>query len=151
GESPWKNAAKSALLHREVAHTAYQYPFALAMADCLAHEQGPVWTRALLAAIGQLSNVAGNHARSYFEMAPRSLVARLSPSLVAGFDTYGFQPDGSFPELARVKADDLPGSELWIAGELVRTMEAAERERLVGEGVHLYESPQRALEAIGEA
>lgn len=151
GESPWKNANSSALLHREVAHTAYQYPFALAMADCMANPRGAEWTRALLEAIGQLSNVAGNHARSYFEMAPRSLVARLTPSLVAGFDTYGFHEDGGFPELARVRAGDLPGAELWVAGELVRTMDAAERERLAAEGVHLFESPQRALEAIADA
>jgi CRISPR-associated protein Cst2 len=151
GESPWKNANSSALLHREVAHTAYQYPFALALADCMANPQGPEWTRALLEAIGQLSNVAGNHARSYFEMAPRSLVARLGPSLVAGFDTYGFREDGSFPELSRVQAGDLPGSELWVAGEIVRTMDAAERERLVGEGVHLHDSPQAALAAIADA
>ena len=30
GESPWKNSTSSALLHREVSHTAFQYPFALA-------------------------------------------------------------------------------------------------------------------------
>lgn len=151
GGSPWKNANNSALLHREVAHTAYQYPFALAVADCLSHPQGGAWTRALLEAIGQLSNVAGNHARSYFEMAPRSLVARLGPGLVAGFDTYGFRDDGSFPELGRVRAGDLPGPELWVAGELVRTMAAAERERLASEGVHLHESPQHALAALADA
>jgi CRISPR-associated protein Cst2 len=32
GNSPWKNASTSALIHREVSHTAYQYPFALAQA-----------------------------------------------------------------------------------------------------------------------
>ena len=82
GNSPWKNATNSALIHREVSYTAYQYPFALAQADCL---QGKAeWTKALLAAIGQLSDVAGGHARSYFEMAPASLVARLTTNLVAG-------------------------------------------------------------------
>lgn len=151
GQSPWQNAKSSMLLHREVAHTAYQYPFALAMADCLAHEHGATWTRALLEAIGQLSNVAGNHARSYFEMAPRSIVARLTPSLVAGLDTYGFREDGGFPELARVQAGDLPGAEMWVGGEIVRNMAAPERERLAGEGVHLFESPQATLQAVGEA
>ncbi|HRI06224.1 MAG TPA: type I-B CRISPR-associated protein Cas7/Cst2/DevR, partial [Nannocystaceae bacterium] len=97
GASPWKNAGTSALLHREVAHTAYQYPFALALRDC-AEGKGPEWTRALLKAIGELSDVAGGHARSYYEMAPRSLVARLTPSLIAGFDTYGFDEHGHFPE-----------------------------------------------------
>src|SRR5574341_498500 len=28
GQSPWKNAGTSALIYREVSHTAYQYPFA---------------------------------------------------------------------------------------------------------------------------
>src|SRR2546428_444105 len=43
--SPWKNATNSALIHREVSHTAYQYPFALSQADCL---QGKAeWTTAL--------------------------------------------------------------------------------------------------------
>ena len=73
GNSPWKNAQTSALIHREVSYTAYQYPFALAQADCL-QGKGAEWAKALLAAIGQLTDVAGGHARSYFEMAPASLV-----------------------------------------------------------------------------
>ncbi|MBI5547835.1 MAG: type I-B CRISPR-associated protein Cas7/Cst2/DevR, partial [Deltaproteobacteria bacterium] len=55
GENPpFKNASTSALLHREVAWTAYQYPFALALGDCRAHS-APQWTRALLECIGELS------------------------------------------------------------------------------------------------
>ena len=150
GKSPWKNAATSALLHREVAHTAYQYPFALSLADCLVHEQGPAWTRGLLEAIGQLSNVAGGHARCYYEMAPRSIVARLTPWLVFGIDSYGFREDGSFPELARIQPSDLPGHEFWIGGEIVRTMSSAERDRLSAQGAHLFESPQALLHAIAE-
>jgi CRISPR-associated protein Cst2 len=151
GKSPWKNATTSALIHREIAHTAYQYPFALAGRDCAASKDGPGWAKSLLKAIGQLSNVAGGHARSYYEMAPRSIVARLTPSLVAGFDTYGFDDKGGFPELSRVKAGDLPGREVWLGGEIVRTLPADERKRLEGEGVHLYDSPQVLLEKIGEA
>ncbi|HYL99185.1 MAG TPA: type I-B CRISPR-associated protein Cas7/Cst2/DevR, partial [Blastocatellia bacterium] len=101
GESPWKNAANSALIHRELAHTAYQYPFALAYDDCI-QGNGPKWTRELIRQIGQLSEVAGGHARSYYEMAPASVVARLTPSLVAGYNTYGFDEDGKFPELSRI-------------------------------------------------
>lgn len=142
GESPWKNSPNSALLHREVSHTAFQYPFAINLEDC--KDKRP-WAKALLAAIAELSNVAGGHARSYFEMAPRSLVARLSRSLVAGFDTYGFKPDGSFPELTRIKSGDLPGSEFVLAGELVRKMPLEERKRLEGEGVTFFENPQAAL------
>lgn len=150
GESPWKNSSSSALLHREVAYTAFQYPLALALGDCM-DGQGPEWTRALLAAVAELSNVAGGHARSYFEMAPRSVVARLTPSLVAGFDTYGFSVSGQFPELARVHADDLPGGEFWIGGALVRDLEEAQRARLKAQGVRLYDNPQRLFTDLGEA
>lgn len=142
GASPWKNAATSALLHREVAYTAYQYPFALSLQDCAAK---PQWARALLAAIGELSNVAGGHARSYYEMAPRSLVARLSTSLVCGFNTYGFNPDGHFPDLARVHEGDLPGSEFVVAGALARELAKEEKSRLTDQGVRFFDNPQAAL------
>lgn len=147
GESPWKNATSSALLHREVSHTAFQYPFALNLEDCKAK---PQWAKALLAAIGELSNVAGGHARSYFEMAPRSLVARLTPSLVAGFDTYGFDRSGAFAELARINANDLPGKEFVIAGEVARGLPAEEKARLVAEGVRFFDSPQAALSQLAK-
>jgi CRISPR-associated protein Cst2 len=149
GNSPWKNAPKSALIHREVSHTAYQYPFALAQADCL---QGKVeWAKSLLAAIGQLTDVAGGHARSYFEMAPASLVARLTTNLVAGYNTYGFDEKGHFSELSRINQNDLPGHEFWLGGEIARNMPADERQRLEGEGVTFYDNPQRLLADLGEA
>jgi CRISPR-associated protein Cst2 len=145
GESPWKNSPKSALLHREVAHTAYQYPLALSTRDVAQSKEGAGWARSLLRAIGELSNVAGGHARSYFEMAPRSLVARLTPALVAGFDTYGFDRTGGFPELARVNANDLPGAEFVVAGEVARELPADQKARLTAEGVRFFDSPQAAL------
>ena len=148
GDSPWKNDTKSSLLHREVAHTAFQYPFALAGADLASK---PEWAVALLAAIGELSNVAGGHARSYYEMAPASLVVRLTPSLVAGFNTYGFDENGRFPELARIHDDDLPGAEFWLGGGLVRDLATAERARLVAAGVKLFDNPQRLLAEVGAA
>lgn len=142
GASPWKNSTSSALLHREVSHTAYQYPFALNLNDCAT--KAP-WGKALLAAIAELSNVAGGHARSYFEMAPRSLVARLTPSLVCGFDTYGFAADGGFPDLSRIREGDLPGNEFVVAGALAREMNAKEKARLEAEQVKFFDSPQAAL------
>ncbi|HFE47486.1 MAG TPA: type I-B CRISPR-associated protein Cas7/Cst2/DevR [Nannocystis exedens] len=151
GESPWKNSTSSALLHREVAHTAYQFPFALAARDCARVESGPAWAQALVEAIAQLSNVAGGHARSYYEMAPRSVVARLTPWLVAGLNTYGFAEDGSFPELARIGGDDIPGSEMWVGGEIVRNMGDEERSSLEKAGAHLFDSPQALLGALGAA
>jgi CRISPR-associated protein Cst2 len=148
GKSPWKNSSTSALIHREVAHTAYQYPFALSQRDC---QSQPVWTKALLKAIGQLNEVAGGHARSYYEMAPASIVARLTPSLVAGYDTYGFDEKGGFAELKRINKDDLPGEEFWVGGEIVRRMDEAEEKRLAGAGVKLYDNPQRLIADLAEA
>src|SRR5207237_5904505 len=75
-DSAYKNSEKSALLHRETAHTAFQYPFALNGEDCKAK---PDWVKAILNAIGELSDVAGNHARSYYEMARASIIIRLTP------------------------------------------------------------------------
>ena len=148
GNSTWKNSSTSALLHREVAHTAYQYPFALAGSDCKAK---PDWIKALLAAIAQLSDVAGGHARSYYEMAPKSAVARLTPSLIAGYNTYGFSEQGQFKDLDRLNDGDLPGSEFWVGGEIVREMDAAERKRLTDKKVKLYENPQKMFADISDA
>lgn len=147
GASPWKNASTSALLHREVAHTAYQYPFALAYSDCKAK---PEWTKALLQAIAQLSDVAGGHARSYYEMAPKSIVVRLTPSLVAGFDTYGFDEQGDFPELNRVNGHDLPADEFWVGGELARELDATRKVELAETGVKFYDNPQVLLTDLAE-
>lgn len=143
--SPWKNSKTSALIHREIIHTAYQYPFALSSQDC---RKQPDWTKALLKSIGQLSNVAGGHARSYFEMSPKSIVVRLTSNLVAGFDTYGFDEMGDFLELERINENDLPAEEFWIGGELARNMLDAEKEDL--KGVHFFDNPQTLLEKVGE-
>jgi CRISPR-associated protein Cst2 len=150
GKSTWKNSSTSALIHREVTHTAYQYPFALAQEDCKVGN-GLEWTKALLNAIGQLKDVAGGHARSYYEMSPSSIIARLTPSLVAGYDTYGFDEMGDFAELERINKDDLPGDEFWVGGEIVRNLTADERKRLESEGVKLYDNPQKLLGDMSEA
>jgi CRISPR-associated protein Cst2 len=143
-------SADSAILHREIAHTAFQYPFALAGDDCRVG-RGPEWTRVLLKCIGELSGVAGGHARSYFEMAPKSIVARLTPQLVCGFDTYGFDEHGQFPELSRISKDDLPGQEFWIGGEIARSMSPADKSRYQAEKVHFYDNPQKLLSDLVEA
>ena len=144
GASPWKNATSSALLHRESAYTAFQYPFALAGRDCM-EGQGVHWIRSLLAAIGELSGVAGGHARSLYEMAPRSIVIRVTKSLVAGYDTYGFDTNGKFSELKRILNDDLPGSEFLLGGEIVRKLSDETRAGLGAKGVTFDDNPQRLL------
>jgi CRISPR-associated protein Cst2 len=83
-------------------------------------------------------------------MSPASIVARLTPSLVAGYDTYGFDDKGQFAELKRINNDDMPGNEFWIGGEIVRKMDEAEKTRLKAEGVKLYDNPQKLLADLAE-
>ena len=150
GGPDWQNSKTSALLHRETVLTAFQYPFALNRDDCKAK---PDWTKALLRAIGELNDVAGNHARSYFEMAPASIVLRLTDQLVAGYDTYGFKPSGDFPEVVDgILHDDgdYPAGEFYIGGKIVKEMESKRVGELKAKGVTLERDPRKILAIAGE-
>lgn len=163
-DNPWQvgtaeGGTSSALLHRETAVTAFQYPFALNLNDCRAH---PDWAIALLRAIGELNGVAGNHARSYFEMAPASIVVRLTEQLVAGYDTYGFQIERTsgvqedahcLPEIVdELLRDDsiLPGGEFYLGGKIVRQMADNTRTKLEAAGVTLDRDPRRLLRTVAQ-
>ena len=149
-DSPWQNAKTSALLHRETVLTAFQYPFALNLDDC---KDKPGWTKTLLKAIGELNDVAGNHARSYFEMAPASIALRLTKQLVAGYDTYGFTPSGDFPEVVKSILDgndDYPADEFFLGGKIVKDMKDADAETLKKKGVTLDRDPRKILAIAGE-
>jgi CRISPR-associated protein Cst2 len=150
-DSPLKNAENSQLLHRETVHTAYQYPFALNLNDCL---EKPEWTKTLLKSIGQLNNVAGNHARSYFEMAPASILVRLTSQLVAGYDNYGFEvKDGKhlFPEVIEgILKGDYPGSEFYIGGRIIKDMDDSTLTALKNSGVNMDRNPQNLLATVAE-
>jgi len=148
--SKYKNADSSALLHRETAHTAYQYPFALNGEDCAPH---PKWAKALLQAIGELSDVAGNHARSYYEMAPASIVMRITTQLVAGYQTYGFTQAGDFPEVVDGllhDPPDYPGKEFFIAGKIVKDMKEDEVRKLTERGVTLDRDARRLIVTVAD-
>ncbi len=154
------NATTSALLHRETAVSAFQYPFALNIGDCKPKAE---WTRKLLTAIGELNDVAGNHARSYFEFAPASIVVRLTKQLVAGYQTYGFhtvpQPNGEafhlFPEVVNgilhEPTADYPGTEFYIGGKIVKDMSDDQLKKLTDRGVTVNRNPQELLKTVATA
>ncbi len=146
-----KNAENSQLLHREVTYTPFQYPFALNLNEC---KQKIDWTKTLLKAIGQLNGVAGNHARSYFEMAPASIVIRLTKLLVAGYSTYGFKIKDDkhlFPEVIDgILHDDYPGSEFYIGGKIVKDMDDTQVNQLKEKGATLERNPQRLIDIVAE-
>lgn len=144
------NATTSALLHRETVVSAFQYPFALALADCKPKSD---WTRKLLQAIGELNEVAGNHARSYFEMAPESILVRLTPKLVAGYQTYCFKPEGVPDVLTDILAGDTayPGKEFYVGGEIVkRGLTDEQKKGLEAKGVTIDRDPQNLLATVAE-
>jgi CRISPR-associated protein Cst2 len=170
-KSPWQNASTSALLHRETSVTAFQFPLAINLHDCELEsketpsesakspdekpyntqgEQHKDWLCYLLKAISELNGVAGNHARSYFEMAPASIVIRVTDSLVAGYETYGFKPDGSFPEVVNgVHHNDYAGNEFYIGGQLVKSsLDVSTQEQLKTKGVNLFRMANQALDAV---
>ena len=170
-ESPWQNATTSALLHRETSVNAFQYPFAINVADCHLDRADPLtpdevspgghtyasqgernkdWLCYLLRAVAELNDVAGNHARSYFEMAPASIVLRVSDSLVAGYDLYAFQPDGSLPEVVQgILAGDYPGNEFLLGGQIVREkLSDTERAGLRAKGTRCYRMASHALDSV---
>ncbi len=145
------NVENAQLLHRETAFTAYQYPFALNLEQCRAKAD---WTKTLLRAIGELNEVAGNQARSYFEFAPASISLRLTQQLVAGYATYGFriEEDGRhvLPEVVDgILHEDYPGPEFYLGGKLVKDMNEDTRKKLEQKGVHLFRSPQKLLAQVG--
>jgi len=148
-ESAYQNATTSALLHRETAVTAFQYPFALNGNDC---KPKPEWVKALLQAIGELNDVAGNHARSYFEMAPASILVRLTDSLVAGYKSYCFKPDSKLPDVVEdLLAGDFSGhqSEFYLGGEIAkRGLDEKQSEALKKLGVTLERDPRKLLDVV---
>ena len=156
-DSPWQNADDSALLHRETVQTAFQYPFALNLNQCkdtkfkktTGKNEEVVGLKYLLEAIGELNGVSGNHARSYYEMAPASIVMRLSESLVAGYNTYGFTKEGDFPEVIEgICKDDYPGEEFFIGGKIIKDMIEANIEKLKKKKVTLNRSTQRLIDTV---
>ena len=159
-DSPWKNADASALLHRETVQTAFQYPFALNLNECrearFKKEAGEgetetIGLKYLLKAIGELNGVSGNHARSYYEMAPASIVIRLSASLVAGYNTYGFTKEGGFPEVTDgIRKGDYPGDEFFIGGKIVKEMSEEDAQTLKEQKVTLDRSAQRLIATVTE-
>lgn len=145
--SPWNNISETTLLYRQVSYTAYQYPFFLPGSECISKSD---WTKALVKAIGELSGVAGGNSVSYIQMAPRSIIARLTPRRVPGYDTYGFNQEGEFKELDRLISNELPGTEFWLGGEIVRQLSEESKHQLEANGVKLRNNPETLLEEISQ-
>ena len=145
--SSWNNIRETTPIYRQVSYTAYQYPFALSRSDCISQTE---WTKALLKAIGELSEVAGGNSVSYIQMSPRSIIARLTSRRVPGYDTYGFNEEGEFTELNRLIDKELPGEEFWLGGEIVRQMSEETKQQLKDNNIKLKNNPETLLEELSQ-
>ena len=161
-DNAWKvggeGGTNSALLHRETADTAFQYPLALNGRDFAAQ---PDWCRALVRALGELAGVSGNHARSLYFMSPASVCVRLTERLAPGYEQYHFtvRRDPASNErlyssklLDRLLAEDcvLPRGEFMLGGEIVEGLSKDQRGALVDSGVTLDADPARLLETAAD-
>ncbi len=164
-DNAWKvggdGGTSSALLHRETADTAFQYPFAL---NCEDSRAKPEWATKLLDAIGELAGASGNHARSLYFMAPASIVIRLTEQLCPGYEQYHFtvRRDPSTNDriyesrvISRLLSDGnpLPKEEFYIGGEIVDRLSNSDRQKLseggeVGTGATLDPDPRRLLKTV---
>lgn len=127
----------------EVHATRYQYGVALTP------ERLDKPARAALAVKGlcSLGPVAGNHGRFLFDFSPESVVLRVTddpaPRLLYCFSERGGEV--GFPELVRkVRAGDIPASELIIGGAVVEQMDAGTRSAL--DGAALFAGVRRAAD-----
>jgi CRISPR-associated protein Cst2 len=85
-------------------------------------------------------------------MAPASIIIRLSNSLVAGYNTYGFTKEGDFPEVTEgILKGDYPGNEFYIGGKIVKDMVEQRQSDLKNKQVTLDRSPQRLLATVTAA
>ena len=88
-------------------------------------------------------------------MAPASLVLRVTPRLVAGYDTYGFsvneRGEHDFPEVIEgILQEDYPGGEFWLGGKLVKDMNEELVQQLADKGTHLGRNAQNVLTKVAE-
>jgi len=156
-DNAWKvggeGGTNSALLHRETADTAFQYPFALNGRDFASK---PDWCRELVGALGDLAGVSGNHARSLYFMSPASVVVRLTERLAPGYEQYHYtvRRDPATNErlhgsklVDRLLAETcvLPRGEFLIGGELVEGLSEPDARKLADAGVVLDADPARLL------
>jgi CRISPR-associated protein Cst2 len=82
-------------------------------------------------------------------MAPASIVMRLTESLVAGYNTYGFTKDGSFPEVVEgISKGDYPGREFYIGGKIIKDMSPEKHQELSHKNVTLERNTQRLISAV---
>lgn len=141
-----RSTESSELAAREIHHCAFQFPLAMNLSDChldpkKPKEQNNIWLSYLLQALSELNGVGSNQTRAYFEMAPVSVIVRLTPRLASGFPLYPFNSEGRANHvLSSIIHGRLPGPEFLLGGEIVRSMKKSVIARLKEAGASVHKS-----------
>ncbi|WP_066378014.1 type I-B CRISPR-associated protein Cas7/Cst2/DevR [Anabaena sp. CA = ATCC 33047] len=131
---------RTSLYATEVHATRYQYGFALTPNRLKDKSR----IHAVLDGLISIGDVAGNHARFFYDFSPDSIILRwthdFSPRLL-----YCFEEDElrniSTPDLVRrVEAGDIDPKELWIGGAIASTLENL--------GANLFPGVKATVEAL---
>lgn len=136
GKKGEEDASGLSLYNAEMHTTEYQYSFGLNLNDVIKKEN----IGYLIDAILDPPPVAGNHARFAYDFSPASIVLRVtkahSSKIQNCFDHDEESRGFTVKRLIdRVESEDLPGSELFIGGELADTQEG-DKLRTLGASVH---------------
>ena len=129
----------------EVHATRYQYGFALTPEQLLQPDRA----LAVVDAVVDLAEVAGNHARFLFDFSPDTLIFRWTDDAAPRI-LYPFRLDGNgqltVPELIRrIRAKDILASELIIGGSLAET---ADGETLRSLGATVFSGVKEAAATV---
>ncbi len=105
----------------------------------------------LLKAIGELNGVAGNHARSYFEMSLASIVIRSQPIAGGRVRHLWVRHQRRLPRGdRRDSCGRLSRLEFFIGGKIVKDMDPKQSKALTDQGVRLDRDPRRLLASVGD-
>jgi len=124
--------SNTSLYGTEMHATRYQYGIALTP-DSLREKSRAL---SVVDALVSLGEVGGNHGRFLFDFSPNSMVFRwtddFAPRLLYGFDM-DTQGNVSLPSiLKKVACGDINPQELFIGGEVIESLDEADRQTLKG-------------------
>lgn len=136
---------RTSLYATEMHATSYQYGFSVTPAQL----RKPDRIRYIVDALVSLGTVGGNHSRFLYDFSPQSVIFRISydpaPRILYSFESVGHQEVHIGTLFNRVKAGDVRGEELVLAGEVVKSKEAS---YLADQGANLFKGLIEAAEHI---
>ena len=138
--------SNTSLYGTEVHATRYQYGIAITPESLREGDR----VLDVVDAVVNLAEVAGNQSRFLYDFAPESVAFRWTDDFAPRF-LYGFEMDSegtlSFQKvLEKVKSGDISANELYIGGEIVKTL--SDSDRVILDGAFLTEGVKAAADEL---